>query len=219
MNEYKHDIVLVQEPGMLCDEWLLEASMPVQRFGHPNPSVDTARVPCILVKRRLSPQVVWARSTNNACYLMMKSCDAPSAKHVLYVSVYLPDSTKEAAVFQNALGAVEHDLDDIWGSSPWDVLVFGGDLNIQVPVTDLTGQAATGAVWDGRASLVYEFTLKWNLSWAHCLQHTSYTHRAFNGGAVSVLDYILTACVAGVSCAASFAPTDCHEVCSPASAS
>jgi endonuclease/exonuclease/phosphatase family metal-dependent hydrolase len=208
-HEHRMDIVLLQEPGNLAGV-PHEATRDLVVFGC-SPVKERIFSPGILVHRRASQHVVWSRHSEHICLVCMHVvCHDTSEtfKRILFASVYLPDCAKSFEVFSDALREVDALLDEVWSSpeTAWDLLLLAGDLNIEIPVTPLTGKAASAQEWNQRSSAVYEFSLKWHLGWEVSLDHDQYSHINYADKHTSTLDYVLMSSAAGCVASASFRP-------------
>ena len=157
----KPDLILVQECGEFTDE-RFEALDEHVRDGYCfHPPVYKNGVGCIARMRVKYTVLCTQRLFQVIVVSVSDSCN------VVLVHAHIPDPGLEAAkgTIAEVLADIDQIISKLWVESPWHHLVFGGDFNTELPLSDMFGPAVSGAVWDSRVDSLVAFTAKWQLQW------------------------------------------------------
>ena len=119
----------------------------------------------------------------------------------MLVSVHLPDRTKctrEGICLENVMKCLADALDVQWLCCAWNVLVVGGDFNIQLPPNGSLGPGVSGSEWGERQDVLWSFAQKYQLEWTSTqVPANSYTHLHYSHKTQRVIDYVLVSTSAG----------------------
>ena len=119
----------------------------------------------------------------------------------MLVSVHLPNRTKctrEGICLENVMKCLADALDVQWLCCAWNVLVVGGDFNIQLPPNGSLGPGVSGSEWGERQDVLWSFAQKYQLEWTSTqVPANSYTHLHYRHKTQHVIDYVLVSTSAG----------------------
>ena len=176
------DLVLLQEPGVAQpDHYIPTDYLLIRGDCHLSPSFLIHKR-CHHVTRYTAFRRFWS--------ILVVSLQGIT---VAFISTHLPDhgSMRKLGVNLRAmLGELNGDLDSVWCSSPWSVLVFGGDLNTALGSTT----SVCGRYHEDRHQDISDFTAKWGLAWSDCPKPT---HVHYTTKVERTLDYVYLSSVAG----------------------
>jgi hypothetical protein len=77
--------------------------------------------------------------------------------------MHLPDSQTELRKepIRDILDDLDVKLQHVWLNNPWNGLLWSGDLNLEMPLCNLVGEAVTGSSWNPRVQCFANFATKW----------------------------------------------------------
>jgi ribonuclease HI len=198
IDMHKTQVIMLQEFGNLSVDACTECFPSYVAFGigaHSHEASQGTANPVTLLHTSLAKASNWECYTPHACLVQCRVGDI----EILFANLHLPDSTKCTRIgvsFDTVLDEISLLLEARWLTVPWNILILGGDFNVDLPRAVSTGGFCTGTSLGNRESAVACFVNKWHLEWTSsfidCEPSERYTHIHYTTKTARVIDYVCT---------------------------